>query len=124
MLTLSDEQLAQLEALDAKGFVVQICDELLTEVPELAHKPGRSTALAQMDRALEQARLLGFTSSPHTAQFMRLAVLAPRFYEQRPVDEWLSKPVGSVEQRFDDLYAVLIKQLDRKDARNAQRENR
>lgn len=111
MLHLTEVQWRALLQAEASQFVATVCDEFLTERPDMRGQPGRAAILARMRDAHGYAARVGFTSTPHIVRLMYLAANAPGIYEEPLVNKYLRKQGGSPEQRLDELDAVMRKKL-------------
>lgn len=112
MLTFSDEQWRELELRDGRNFVAAVCDQFISDRPDMREVPGRHAVCGRMQDAYDYAIRVGFTSTPHIVRLMYLAADAPRIHDDSLVDAYLRKPGASPEQRLDDLIAVMNKKLE------------
>ena len=111
MLTLSEAQWQLLQDGETRQFVAAVCDEFLSTRPDMLERPGREVVLKRMGDARDYAARTGFISTPHIVRLMYLSADAPRIHDDPVVDGYLRKPGATVEQRLDDLDAVLRHQL-------------
>lgn len=111
MLQLSDAQWRELQARDARQFVVTVCHQFLGERPDMVEAPGGKAMLDRMQAAYDYAVRVGFTSTPHVVRLMYLAADAPGIHDDPLVDAYLRKPGITPEQRLDDLLAVMNNKL-------------
>ncbi|WP_058894851.1 hypothetical protein [Herbaspirillum rubrisubalbicans] len=111
MLTLTEAQWQNLLQGEARQFVAAVCDEFLTNRPEMRDQPGREVVLEHMRDAYDYAARIGFTSTPHIVRLMYLSADAPRIYDDPLVDHYLRKPGATPEQRLDDLDAMMKHKL-------------
>ncbi|MCQ9730184.1 hypothetical protein LM497_30040 [Pseudomonas aeruginosa] len=111
MLTLNEAQWQALQQGEARQFVAAVCDEFLTNRPEMLQQPGREVVLVRMQDAHDYAARAGFTSTPHIVRLMYLSADAPRIHDDPLVDHYLRKPGATPEQRLDDLDAVMKHKL-------------
>ena len=107
MLVLSELQMTQLQARDLRQFVVTVCDQFLSERPDVLKRPGRSVVLSRMQAAHDFAGRLNFTSTPHMVELMYLSADAPMLYSDPVIENYLRKRGATPEQRLDDLMAVV-----------------
>ncbi|MGE1001793.1 hypothetical protein [Ralstonia pseudosolanacearum] len=112
MLTLSDEQLRALQAYDTRHFVVAVRDQFVTERPAAAHEPGGQVVLDRMLAAYDHFERLGFTSTPHIVWLLYMAVDAPAWIADPVVNAYLRERSGTLEQKLDDLAAVMQRKLE------------
>lgn len=112
MLTLSEAQWRELQARDARQFVVTVCYQFLGERPDMAEAPGGKAVLDRMQAAYDYATRVGFTSNPHVVRLMYLAADAPGIHDDPLVDAYLRKPGATPEERLDDLLAVMNNKLE------------
>lgn len=113
MITLSEEQLAQLKARDTNAFVTAVCDQYLSAAGTAPSEARRLEVLAMMQAAYDYALRCGFTSTPHIVHLMYFAVDAPGVLQEPAIRMQLEKPGATPEQRFDDLLAVVALELAR-----------
>ena len=111
MLTLTEAQWQTLQQGEARQFVAAVCDEFLTNRPEMREQPGREVVLVRMQDAYDYAARAGFTSTPHIVRLMYLSADAPRIHDDPLVDHYLRKPGATPEQRLDDLDALMKNKL-------------
>lgn len=112
MLTLTEAQWRELQAHDARQFVVTVADQFLVNRPDMLERAGRDGVIERMQAAHDYAARIGFTSTPHIVRLMYLAADAPRIHDDPVVNHHLSKPGATPEQRLDDLLAVMNKKLE------------
>lgn len=112
MLTLTEAQWRELQAHDARQFVVTVADQFLANRPDMLERPGRDGVIERMQFAYDYGARVGFTSTPHVVRLMYLAADAPRIHDDPVVHHHLSKPGALPEQRLDDLLAVMNKKLE------------
>ena len=117
VITLSEEQLAQLKARDADAFVAAVCDQYLSASGTTPSNARRLKVQAMMQAAYDYALRCGFTSTPHIVHLMYFAVDAPGVLQEPAVRMQLEKPGATPEQRFDDLLAVVALELTRLEER-------
>lgn len=111
MLTLTDAQWQTLQQGEAREFVAAVCDEFLANRPEMREQPRREAVLARMQDAYDYAAHAGFTSTRHIVRLMVLSADAPRIHDDSLVNHYLRKPGATLEQRLDDLDAVIKHKL-------------
>jgi hypothetical protein len=111
VIKLNAEQWDQLKVRDAGSFVAAVCEQFLSNRLEMVKAPGRGTVQDRMQAAHDYAGSAGFTNTPHIVQFMYMAADYPGFHDDALVDIYLRKPGGTPEQRFDDMLAVLKREL-------------
>lgn len=111
MITLNEQQWDQLKVRDAGSFVEAVCAQFLSNRSEMVKVPGRGVVQGRMQAAHDYAGSAGFTNTPHIVQFMYMAVDYPGFHDDALVDIYLRKLGGTPEQRFDDMLAVLKREL-------------
>lgn len=109
MLQLSDAQWRELQARDARQFVVTVCHQFLGERPDMVEAPGGKAMLDRMQAAYDYAVRVGFTSTPRVVRLpgRRRAGI----HDDPLVDAYLRKPGITPEQRLDDLLAVMNNKL-------------
>jgi len=112
MLTLTEAQWSELQAHDARQFVVTVAEQFLANRPDMLERPGRNGVIEHMQAAYDYGARVGFTSTPHVVRLMYLAADAPRIHDDPVVHHHLSKPGATPEQRLDDLLAVMNKKLE------------
>lgn len=111
MIAFDEAQWGQLKERDVAGFVASVCDQFLGGRPDMASIPGRAVVQQRMQSAREFTDRADFSSSPHVVQFMYMAADYPGFYDDKLVAAYISKPGCTPEQRFEDLLAVLRRDL-------------
>lgn len=111
MLKLNDAQWRELQARDARQFVMTVCHQFLGERPDMVEAPGGKAVLDRMQAAHDCATRVGFTRNPHVVCLMYLAADAPGIHDDPLVDAYLRKPGAMPEQRLDDLLAVMNNKL-------------
>lgn len=111
MLQLSDVQWTALLRAEASQFIAAVCDEFLTQRPDMRHQPGRDAVLTRMRGAHSYAAQVGFTSTPHIVRLMYLSVDAAGILGEPLVDGYLRKRGASPERRLDELDAVMQNKL-------------
>jgi hypothetical protein len=112
MLTLTEAQWRELQAHDARQFVVTVADQFLANRPDMLERPGRDGVIERMQSAHDYGARVGFTSTPHIVRLMYLAADAPLIHDDPVVDHHLRKPGAAPEHRLDDLLAVMNKKLE------------
>lgn len=108
MLELSEEQLAQLDALEKRQYIREVYKNIIQEHPGLADDRNLPDRL---ERAYAHAVALGFTDGGTITQFLYYEAFAPNFYREPAIDAWLRKPGQPVEQRFADMIAWVKSRL-------------
>lgn len=108
MLKFSEEQCQQLEVREGKEFVRLVRDNILEEYPELKSD---AQLLDRLETAYAHTQSLGFVQSDVIVKFLHTEAIAPKFYDQPPINAWLRKPGQTVEQRFSDLLSAMQAQL-------------
>ncbi|VBT21780.1 Uncharacterised protein [Burkholderia pseudomallei] len=108
MLELTQQQWAALCAVDERNFVATVRDDIVQANPKLRDD---STLLERLVNAYEAAKALGLRQDKSLGDFLYIEAEAPNFYRKSAIANWLSKPVGTADTRFDDLLAVLRKNL-------------
>jgi hypothetical protein len=111
MLKLSQSQWEQLQVRDTRQFVVAVCDQFMSNRPDMLDRPGPAAVLERMQAAHDYALTAGFTSTPHILRLMYLSADAPRIHDDVIVNRYLCKPGATPEQRLDDLHAVINHKL-------------
>ncbi|WP_244105508.1 hypothetical protein [Burkholderia ambifaria] len=104
MLELTDEQVAGLAEIDARGYVERTRQDLVKADPKLADD---STLPTRLWNAYVAARRIGIQSDENVAAFLRIEAYAPKFYEKPATRAWLSRPGRSVDERFHDYFRVI-----------------
>ncbi|HIH2744866.1 TPA: hypothetical protein ACYLN4_000532 [Burkholderia lata] len=104
MLELTNEQVAALADIDAKGFVSRIAEDLVRADPDLAGDPGLTP---RVWRAFRAARQLGIREDDNLIEFLRLESYAPGFYDQPALRTWLTRPGRAIDERFRDYLSVV-----------------
>ncbi|MEN5065898.1 hypothetical protein [Achromobacter aegrifaciens] len=117
VLEFTPQQVAGLCAIDAKGFLHGVEQDILRDYPGLA-EAGLSERLAT---ALAQARALGIDDDANLVDFLRTEALVPGFYEQPGFLAWIRKPGRPADQRFHD-YMQVMKWQSRQRLQQEQRE--
>jgi hypothetical protein len=107
MLTLSEAQWQELQARDSGNFVVTVCNQFLSERPDMIEAPGGEAVLNRMQAAHDYAIHAGFTSNRHVVRLLYLAADAPGIHDDPLVNACIRKPGATPEQRLDDLLAVM-----------------
>ena len=108
MLSLSESQMSQLDAMEKIQYVQEVRKNIVAEFPE--YGSDQSLAL-RLEEAYKHTLAIGLVDCPAVTQFLYLEAFAPSFYRQPAIQAWLSKPGRSVEQRFADLNAHLKSKL-------------
>ncbi|WP_414446780.1 hypothetical protein AB4851_08310 [Burkholderia sp. 22PA0099] len=106
MLELTEQQWAALCAVDEQNFVSTVRDDIVEANPKLRDD---STLLSRLNHAYTSARAIGIRDDRPLVNFLYMEADAPGFYSIPAVADWLAKPVGTPEQRFDDLLDVVRK---------------
>ncbi len=109
MLELSQQQWAALCAVDERNFVATVRDDIVQVNPKLRDDP---SLLDRLVNAYKAAKTLGLRQDKSLGDFLYIEAEAPSFYIKPPIKNWLSKPVGTADERFQDLLAVLRKKLE------------
>ncbi|CAM2192059.1 conserved protein of unknown function [Paraburkholderia kururiensis] len=112
MLELTEQQWAALCAVDERNFVATVRDDIVQANPTLGSDP---TLLDRLVRAYDAARALGLRQDKLLVDFLYVEVEVPGFYRKPAVENWLSKPVGTADTRFEDLLAVLRRKLEERE---------
>lgn len=112
MLKLSQAQWEELQMRDTHQFVVAVCDQFLTNRPDILGRLGRDAVQESMQAAYDYAVSIGFTSTPQIVRLLYLAADAPGIHDDPLVNAYLRKPGATPEQRFDDLLVVINKKLE------------
>ncbi|WP_175128484.1 hypothetical protein [Achromobacter piechaudii] len=116
-LELTPQQVAGLCAIDAKGFVQAVEQDIARDYPGLS----RAGLTARLAAALAQARSMGIDEDTNLVDFLRTEALVPGFYKQPGLRRWMEKPGRPADQRFHDFMQVMRWQL-RHDADRQQAE--
>jgi len=106
-LEFTPQQVEGLCAIDAKGFVQTVKQDILRDYPGIA-SAGLTERLAA---ALAQARALGIEEDENLVDFLRTEALVPGFYKQPGLRRWMKKPGRPADQRFHDFMQVMRWQL-------------
>ncbi|MGE8637168.1 MAG: hypothetical protein ACN6PR_00905 [Achromobacter sp.] len=106
-LELTPQQVEGLCAIDAKGFVQTVKQDILRDYPDLS-PAGLTERLAA---ALAQARAMGIEEDANLVDFLRTEALVPGFYKQPGLRRWMEKPGRPTDQRFHDFMQVMRWQL-------------
>lgn len=104
MLELTTEQVAALAEVDARGFVERVRLDFIKDDPRLADDP---TLPARLWRAFKAARGFGIHEDENLVAFLRAEAYAPGFYDKPATRAWLTRPVGSADERFHDYLRVM-----------------
>jgi hypothetical protein len=110
VLELSEQQLAVLAQIDARGYVERIRQDLVQEHPALAHD---GTLFERLWRAYAVARQLRISTDENVAAFLRLEAFSPGFHEKPPTRNWLTRPGRSGDSRFHDYLCVIRWRIER-----------
>ncbi|MGE8634600.1 MAG: hypothetical protein ACN6P8_13775 [Achromobacter piechaudii] len=102
-LELSPQQVAGLCAIDAKGFVQAVEQDIGRDYPGLA----RAGLTERLTAALAHARALGIDEDANLVDFLRTEALVPGFYKQPGLRRWMEKPGRPPDQRFHDFMQVM-----------------
>ena len=115
MLELTEQQWRALCAVDEHNFVATIRDDIVRSTPRLADD---RTLLERLVKAFRDAKRIGIRQDKTLIEFLYFEAEAPGFYFNPPIANWMSKPVGTADERFEDLVAVLRKKVgERQEAR-------
>lgn len=106
-LEFTPQQVEGLCAIDAKGFVQTVKQDILRDYPGLA-PAGLTERLAA---ALAQARAMGIEEDANLVDFLRTEALVPGFYKQPGLRRWMEKPGRPADQRFHDFMQMMRWQL-------------
>ncbi|PEH37326.1 hypothetical protein CRM94_22540 [Burkholderia gladioli] len=109
MLELTDEQVAGLAEIDARGYVERIRQDLVKGDPKLADDDKLPTRLW---KAYLAAIRLDIQSDENVAAFLRIEAYAPNFYEKPAIRAWLTRPGRSADERFRDYLRVIKWRID------------
>lgn len=112
MLELTQQQWAALCAVDERNFVATVRDDIVRANPKLRDDP---SLLDRLVNAYKAAKTLGLRQDKSLGDFLYIEAEAPGFYRKPAIANWLSKPVGTADTRFDDLLAVLRKNLKKRE---------
>jgi hypothetical protein len=104
VLELSEQQVAALAQIDARGYVERVRADLVKENPTLAND---STLSERLWHAYVEARKLGISTDENIAAFLRLEAFSPGFYDKPATHNWLTRPGRSVDSRFHDYLRVI-----------------
>ncbi|WP_186191249.1 hypothetical protein [Burkholderia gladioli] len=104
MLELTNEQVAELARIDARGYVDGIRADLVAETPALASDTSLPTRLWN---AYVAARRYGIQSDDNVAAFLRTEAYAPQFYDKPAFRAWVTRPGRSPDERFHDYLRVM-----------------
>lgn len=109
MLELTNEQVAELARIDARGYVDGIradlvAETLVAETPALASDTSLPTRLWN---AYVAARRYGIHSDDNVAAFLRTEAYAPQFYDRPAFRAWVTRPGRSPDERFHDYLGVM-----------------
>ncbi len=104
MLKLSEMQIDQLDHLEKRQYLAEVCKNIISDFPEFA---ADQSLADRLERAYKHAVNLGFKDGPAITQFIYYDAFAPDFYCQPAIHAWLTKPGQNVEQRFSDLNAQM-----------------
>ncbi|WP_186029447.1 hypothetical protein [Burkholderia gladioli] len=104
MLELTNEQVAELARIDARGYVDGIRADLVAETPALASDTSLPTRLWN---AYVAARRYGIESDDNVAAFLRTEAYAPQFYDKPAFRAWVTRPGRSPDERFHDYLRVM-----------------
>jgi len=113
LLKLNEAQWDELQRREAGQFVVAVCNQFLSNRPDMLDRPGRATVQDRMQAAHDCTARINFTSTPHIVRLMYLAADAPGIHDDPLVDAYLRKPGATPEQRLNDMLAVMNKKLER-----------
>lgn len=102
-LELTPQQVEGLCAIDAKGFVQSVQQDILRECPGLA----LSRLTERLTAALAQARALGIDDDANLVDFLRTEAMVPGFYTQPGLRFWMERPGRPADQRFHDFMQVM-----------------
>jgi hypothetical protein len=112
MLELTEQQWAALCVVDERNFVATVRDDIVQAHHTLRSDP---TLLDRLVRAYDAARALGLRQDKPLVDFLYVEAEVPGFYRKPAVANWLSKPVGTADTRFEDLLAVLRRKLEERE---------
>ena len=112
MLELTQQQWAALCAVDERNFVATVRDDIVRASPKLRADP---SLLDRLVNAYKAAKTLGLRQDKSLGDFLYIEAEVPGFYRKPAIANWLSKPVGTADTRFDDLLAVLRKNLKKRE---------
>ncbi|WP_257820685.1 hypothetical protein [Burkholderia glumae] len=104
MLELTNEQVAELARIDARGYVDGIRADLVAETPALASDTSLPT---RFWNAYVAARRYGIESDDNVAAFLRIEAFEPGFYEHPATRAWLTRSGRSADERFHDYLRVM-----------------
>nr|WP_077162017.1 hypothetical protein [Burkholderia sp. M701] len=104
MLELTNEQVAALADIDAKGFVSRIAEDLVRADPDFARDP---TLIHRLWRAFRATQQLGIREDDNLVEFLRIESHAPGFYDRPALQTWLTRPGRTVDERFRDYLSVV-----------------
>lgn len=102
-LELTPQQVDGLCAIDAKGFVQTVKQDILLDYPGLA-SAGLTERLAA---ALAQARAMEIEEDANLVDFLRTEALTPGFYKQPGLRHWVEKRGRPADQRFHDFMQAM-----------------
>lgn len=111
MLELTQQQWAALCAVDENNFVATVRDDIVRANPKLRDDP---TLFERLVRAYKAARGIGLRQDKSFVDFLYIEAEAPGFYRRPPIANWLCKPIGTADSRFEDLLSVLRKKLQQR----------
>ncbi len=106
-LELTSQQVAGLCAIDEKGFVQAVEQDIVRDYPGLS----RAGLTERLVSALAQARAMGVDEDTNLVDFLRTEALVPGFYKQPGLRRWMEKPGRPADQRFHDFVQVMRWQL-------------
>ena len=112
MLKLSQAQWEELQVRDNRQFLGAVCDQFLSNRPDMLSRPGRNGVQQSMQDAYEYAVRIGFISTPHIVRLLYLAADAPGIHDDPLINAYLRKPGATPEQRLDDMLVVVNKKIE------------
>lgn len=106
-LELTPQQVAGLCAIDAKGFVQAVKQDIVRDYPGV----DQAGLTERLDAALAQARAMRIDEDANLVDFLRTEALVPGFYKRPGLLRWMEKPGRPADQRFHDFMQVMRWQL-------------